>query len=166
MGLPVWAVTLAVLAGCQPDTEFDYCKNHYAVHAEHADNIGRLQADLDAQGLLTVTLELPASAFDPGAESALLAAMLQSPQRVYGLDSEQECSTPTVRVLEAEQGVAIEYQSDCGPDNRISQVNVELFELLAGLEEVEVHVNTPATGKHFAISRLCERAIFRLQSPH
>jgi hypothetical protein len=165
-GLLVLLALLPVLQGCQKDTEFDYCKNHYEVHAGHADSIGHLEADLDAAGLLQVSLRLPAGTFSGGGDSTLLAELLQSPGRVYRIDSAQACSTPTVRVLEADSGVAIEYLSDCGPDNRISQVNVELFELLDGLEEVEVQVNTPATQKHFAISRLCERAIFRLQSPH
>ncbi len=162
----MWGVMLALLAGCRQDEGFDYCKNHYQVHADHADSIGHLQADLDAEGQLVVTLRLPASALAGGSDSTLLAEMLQGPERVYRVDSSQPCSAPTVRVLEAERGVAVEYHSDCGRGNRISQVDVDLFELLDGLEEVEVHVNTPATSKHFAISRLCERAIFRLQSSH
>ncbi len=159
-------VLIPGLQACQKDTEFDYCKNHYEVHAGHADTIGHLEANLDAEGLLTVNLRLPPSALSGGTDSNLLAELLQSPEQVYRVDSSQDCAAPTVRVLEAERGVAIEYRSDCGKNNRISQVNVELFELLDSLEEVEVQVNTPATSKHFAISRLCERAIFRLQSPH
>ncbi|HET6565601.1 MAG TPA: hypothetical protein VFG52_09335 [Xanthomonadales bacterium] len=163
------ALMLLSLSACREAEEFDYCKNHYEVHAEHADSIGRIDANVDAAGLLSLKLELPAAVFPAGSagpDADLLAGMLSKPELVYTLDSAQPCSTPTVQVLEASYGVAIEYQSDCGVGNRISQVNVELFELIDGLEEVEVQVKTPATGKHFAISRMCERAIFRLALPH
>ena len=161
-------LVLLSLSACGDAQEFDYCKNHYEVHGDHADSIGRFDANVDAAGLLSLKLQLPAAVFaaDGGPDAGLLAGMLSKPELVYTLESAQPCSTPTVQVLEASDGIAIEYQSECGVGNRISQVNVELFELIDGLEEVEVQVNTPATGKHFAISRLCERAIFRLKSPH
>lgn len=162
-------VALSTLAGCSHDDDFDYCKNHYQVHAEHVDSIGHLLADLSAEGVLTVRLNLPASALDMGLVAAndpvLLTELLQSPDKVYRLETDQPCAAATVEVNEVSDGVEIEYESQCGAGNRVKQINIELFDLIAGLEEVEVQVSTPATNKHFAISRLCERAIFRLKPP-
>lgn len=166
----VFAITLlGTLSACSREEAADYCKNHYQVHAEHADSIARLHGTLDADGLLTMRLSLPAGVLASGPNapesSSALGRVLQSPEQVYSLETDQPCAAATVKVNEVGEGLELEYQSQCGAGNRVKQVNVELFTLLDGLEEVEVQMDTAATSKHFAISRLCEQAIFRLKKP-
>lgn len=162
-------VILLLLTGCGQDEGNDYCLNHYWIHADHADSIAMLQGTLDAQGLLTMRLELPASLLGAGSKAAGeyqdLLESFRNPERVYSLETDQPCAAATVTANEHSQGLGLEYQSQCGAGNRIKQVNVELFGLLEDLEEVEVQMDTAATGKHFAISRLCKQAIFRLNPP-
>lgn len=162
------AVTL-VLSACSREESFDFCMNHYQVHADHADSIGRLDGTLDSQGMLTMQLQLPAAVLEMGAaasgESTAMLELLRRPDQVYSLESDQPCGEATVAVKESSQGLELEYQSQCGAGNRIRQVNVELFDLLEALEEVEVRMETVAVSKHFAINRLCRQAIFRLQPP-
>jgi hypothetical protein len=157
------------LSACSREEGMDYCKNHYQVHAEHADSIGRLHGTMDGEGLLTMRLSLPASvlAAEPNTSVSpvALGQLLQRPEQVYSLEAAQPCAAVTVRVNQVDKGLELEYQSQCGAGNRVKQVNIELFTLLDGLEEVEVQMDTAATSKHFAISRLCEQAIFRLKKP-
>ena len=164
----VIAVCSSLLA-CSRDEGVDYCKNHYQVHTGHADSIGMLHGTLDAAGLLTMRLSLPAgvlaSAPNTAESSGELEQALQSPEQVYSLETDQPCAPATVKVNEVGEGLELEYQSQCGAGNRVKQVNVELFALLDNLEEVEVQMDTAATSKHFAISRQCEQAIFRLKKP-
>ena len=47
-------------------------------------------------------------------------------------------------------------------DGQLRQIDVSIFDLLPDLEEIEVDMTTPVTRKRFAISRQCERPIFRL----
>jgi hypothetical protein len=166
----VCAITLlGTVSACSREEAADYCKNHYLVHAEHADSIARLHGTLDAAGLLTMRLSLPTGVFGSGPDAAkssgALGQLLQSPEEVYSLETDQPCAAATVKMDELDQGMAVEYQSQCGAGNRVKQVNVELFALLDKLEEVEVQMDTAATSKHFAISRQCEQAIFRLKKP-
>jgi hypothetical protein len=54
------------------------------------------------------------------------------------------------------------FESQCGEDNRLRQLDIALFDLLPNLDEVEVSMTTPATQKRFAINRQCDAPIFRL----
>jgi len=161
------------MGGCDGGDSFDFCQNHYQVHADHNNTIALLDGQLDTAGLLTMRLHLPANVLADGAatasESSVLLELLASPDRVYSLESDQPCAAATVKVNELGSGLGsgldLEYQSQCSVGNRVRQVNVELFGLLDGLEEVEVNMETPAVSKHFAISRLCKQAIFRLTPP-
>lgn len=159
---------LAVTA-CNREEEFDYCKHHYEVHADHEADIARLDGKLSAEGVLTMHLKLPARYFDadPGAveRSRVLKQMMQGADQVYQLETDQLCSTAEVQVADMENGIELEYRSECGAGNQVRQVNIGLFDLIDSLEEVEVQMDTAATSKHFAISRQCKQAIFRLK-PH
>jgi len=47
-------------------------------------------------------------------------------------------------------------------DDRLRQIDVSVFDQFPGLDEIEVSMSTHVTQKRFAISRQCERPIFRL----
>jgi hypothetical protein len=144
------------------------------VHADHQDSVARLDGSLSAEGLLMMRLQLPASVFDagPAADRAtVLQSLLQSPDQVFRLETNQDCSTAKVQVISVasgqdsviDGGIELEYRYECGVGNRVRVVNIELFGLLQGLEEVVVQMDTMAAGKRFAINRLCDKPIFRLQ---
>jgi hypothetical protein len=90
--------------------------------------------------------------------------LLSQPGRVYYLATTRACST--TKVLDQRQdGVSIqaEYESDCGDDNRIGQLDIALFDEVPDIAELEVRITTPAAGKHFVINRQCSAPIFRFQ---
>jgi hypothetical protein len=79
------------------------------------------------------------------------------------LQTENECAASSVILNETYNFVAASYESDCGIDNKIGQLDILLFEILAALDEVEVTVTTPVTQKRFVINRQCDSAIFRFE---
>ncbi len=54
--------------------------------------------------------------------------------------------------------IALQFEDD----DRLRQIDVSLFDQYPGLDEIEVSMSTHVTQKRFAISRQCERPIFRL----
>lgn len=161
-------LSCVMLAGCTDDDGTDYCRNHYVFHDEHSDQIGSLTATLSATGLLSVKLDLPGSALSPDqSRTADLNATIQALQQsenVFSLTSYNPCGAATVNIDQVEDGLEASYESECGSDNRVAQVNVQLFESIANLDEVEVTVTTTAAQKHFVISRQCDAAIFRFRN--
>ena len=166
--ITVFLLVAPFLVACTEDDGTDYCKNHYLFHADHMDSIGSLEAELSAKGLLAVGLNLPYAALarDEAGQNrdSLLESILQ-PGNVFSITSDHDCGPMTATGGAGTTGFEVEYESDCGAGNRIEQVNVLLFDLLRDLDEVKVSVTTPAAAKHFAISRQCDAAIFRLQNP-
>jgi hypothetical protein len=108
-------------------------------------------------GVLSIELTLPASTLVDTLDNRLL-----DPRRVYSLQTEKDCVGATSDGRRGEDMFLGRYESQCGLDNKIGQLDVVLFDTLAALEELEVYVVTPVTQKRFAISRQCESAIFRL----
>jgi len=147
------------LAACAKDETPDFCSNHAQFHAEHADSNAVLSIVMTADGRVDSEVRLPVAMF--GGDTTL--AVLQDVSKVYGLQTETECS-PGESTLETFAGMIIGgYTSNCGADNKLSQVDVLLFDSLPKLDEVEVSVLTPVTQKQFVINRQCESAIFRFE---
>ena len=146
------------LSACGGEEEIGYCKDHYQFHTEHQDDLGMLAITMRDDGMLSSILTLPASAWSEGIDE-----QLKDPQAVYSLQTAQECGPTNSAVRREEDSLVATYETDCGIDNKIGQVDVVLFNTLTSIEELEVSVVTPATQKHFAISRQCDSAIFRLQ---
>ncbi len=145
------------LSACTEEHAVDYCRDHYLIHAEHQDGLGMLAVTMADSGILSIVLTLPASSLIDG-----IGELLQDPQLVYTLQTTSDCTAATSTVRRLDSTVVATYESRCGIDNKIGQLDVVLFDSLTSLEELEVNVVTPATQKHFAISRQCESAIFRL----
>lgn len=150
-----------LLSGCTRDEDRDYCKNHYRFHHEHLDTLAVLEIDLDNEGVLSTLLRLPASAFD---DLAQMKQQLSRQENVYTLQIAGECQATSAEVGGDGDAALARYRSSCGSERKLEQINVTLFQSLPKLDEVLVDVKTPATAKHFAISRQCDRAIFRLES--
>ncbi|MCY4428500.1 MAG: hypothetical protein OXC05_15925 [Halieaceae bacterium] len=146
------------LAACTPEVASDYCRNHHEIHAQHQDPPGTLSVTMTEQGLLKSELVLPVALF-AGADPR---SMLEAVENVYSLQTEKDCREPQVSVAISGEQVSAAYLSDCGPENKIGQLDIALFDALPRLDEVVVTVTTPVAQKHFAISRQCESAIFRL----
>ena len=146
-----------VVSACSGEEEIDYCKDHYLIHAEHQDELGMLTITMMDDGTLSSVLTLPASALTEG-----LDEQLENSQSVYSLQTAQDCAVATTAVRRENRKLIATYESNCGTDNKIGQLDVVLFDTLTSIEELEVNVITPVTQKHFAISRQCDSAIFRL----
>ena len=147
----------AGISACTQDDEADYCRDHNLIHSEHLDSLGKLSIVMADDGLLSSELTLPESLSVDG-----LDERLQDPGSVYTLQTARDCAVATSDVRRQDNKLVAAYESQCGLDNKIGQLDVVLFDTLAALEELEVHVVTPVTQKRFAISRQCESAIFRL----
>ena len=145
------------LSACTEEDAVDYCRDHYLLHAGHQDGLGMLTVTMADSGILSTELTLPASSLIDGIDE-----LLEDPQLVYTLQTSSDCTAATSTVRRLDSTVVATYESRCGIDNKIGQMDVVLFDTLTTLEELEVNIVTPATQKHFAISRQCESAIFRL----
>ena len=162
---------LAMLSACTKDEDTDFCKNHYRFHTDHLNSVGRLIIDLSADGRLTSELSLPFASFsdvdaEPVEAFARVEQLLSDPDRVYALQTERECGAAAVVDVQRD-GVSINahYESACGEDNKVGQLDVALFGEIPELAELEVEITTAAAGKHFVINRQCSAAIFRFR-PH
>lgn len=160
-------VLLVLLSACGKKEQTDYCKNHYLFHAEHLDTLAHLDMTLNADGLMTTQLRLPIAIFaasPPGADSRMAALVntLSDNQDLYTLQTQNECQSAEIQVARDGNQLNIETNAVCGAGNRLKQVDVSLLDVIPELEEIEVNVTTEATAKHFAISRQCSSAIFRL----
>ena len=156
-----------LLGGCVEDEAMDYCKNHYRFHADHRDRLGTLTVNLDEEGQLNSELLLPSVLFgeDEAAGDTGLAAAgqrLSNVGQLYTVQSARPCGETTEKQDLSDAGLRITTTADCGADNKVEQVDVALFDTLPDLDEIEVEVTTPATKKHFAISRQCDHPLFRL----
>ena len=160
-------LALISLAACSKEERNDYCKNHYLFHAGHQNTLGRLEMTLNADGLMQTKLSIPAAIFSEGKSPAgerldRLALMLQQEQVLYDLQTERACESTLVSIDHGPEGLDARYESHCGSDNRLKQVDVTLLDVVAELEEIEVAITTEVTSKRFAISRQCPSAVFRL----
>lgn len=153
------ALFCLVLAACSKDKAADFCRDHAQFHAEHAGSNAFVSVEMTDDGRVDTAVRLPQAIF--GGDSAL--AVLQDVSNVYALQTATECSAGESTFGSADGMVIGRYTSNCGADNKLSQVDVLLFDSLPELNEVEVSVVTPATQKQFTINRQCESAIFRVQ---
>jgi hypothetical protein len=164
------AVTsLLLIAACTKDDATDFCMNHYRFHADHLNSVGELVIGLTADGRLQTELSLPFASFsdlqaEPVEAFAGIEELLSEPGRVYRLDTERDCSATTVVGVQRD-GVSLNarYESSCGDDNKVGQLDIALFDEVPQLAELEVRIATPAVGKHFVINRQCSAAIFRFE---
>ena len=143
--------TLSIVA-CSRSTEPDFCRDHHLVHRDHSDSVATLDIILSDDGLLTKELMVPVADGDSS-----------SIGETFAMQADEGCSATESDVRRDNVGVHATYISDCGAGNRLRQIDVSIFEQLPDLEELEVTMKTPATQKHFVISRQCDRPIFRLE---
>lgn len=155
----VAAVT--VLGACSGDDGADYCKNHYRFHPDHVDSIASLNLEVSAEGNIGGRLTMPHAVVGNMPESDI-RQLLGDPERSFALQSDVSCTLSLSEVSVTAHGYDADYAASCGSENQLGKINVALFDHLADLDEVVVSVTTPATGKHFGISRRCAKPIFRL----
>ena len=160
-------VVLTSLGACNRVERTDFCENHYLFHANHQDTLGLLEMTISADGLIQSSLSIPAAIFPEGEGRVSermnnLALMLQQDQVLYELQTERDCKSNLIDINQGPDSLNARYESHCGSDNRVRQVDVALLDAVPDLEEIEVIFTTDATAKRFAISRQCPSAIFRL----
>jgi hypothetical protein len=155
-------VTCMLLHACTENNARDYCQDHYLFHQNHGDTIGLLTINLPEDGRVASDLKLPVSIFEGSNRLGELKDYLQQADNIYTLNTAQQCEVASSTVSMQSGTISASFESRCGAGNKIGQVDVLIFDSSPELEEVEVLVTTPATSKHFAISRQCDAAIFRL----
>lgn len=159
-GLLLAAISLAACGGKEGA---DYCLNHYLLHAEHQDSVTTLRVDVSDHGTLVATLSQPTGSFDGEFDSPDgFPDSLSDPGHVYSIPGRSDCVHSSPRVSGRDGVFVAEYESQCGRGAEIKRVNVTMLDAVPEIEEVEVMIKTPATSKHFAISRQCSAPIFRL----
>ncbi len=160
---------VGMLAACARQDSADYCDNHYLYHEPHAENVGILNISHSENGRIATTFSLPKSLIGRRSASAGLSEeqiveLLSDRDNVFKIQSETDCKADDSDVNSGDASIVASYRMDCGANTRIGQIDVLLFDVLPEIDEVEVQITTPATGKHFAISRQCDSAIFRLRA--
>lgn len=158
-------VFCALVAACA-EMEEDYCRDHFLFHEEHQAETGTFDVRIDEDGRLTAELMQPVDVF--AADGKALAAFvdaLANADNVYSAGTNGQCSSTSASVVKRDTMVTASYESQCSTKNILKKVDVSIFDLADELEEIVVTITTPATSKHFAISRQCSAAIFRLQRP-
>ena len=160
---------VGMLTACVKQDSADYCNNHYLYHEPHAENVGVLNISHSEDGRVAIKFSLPKSLIGRRSESAgwsiaQIIELLSDQEKVFKLESEADCTVDVAVVRSVDATILASYGMDCGADTKIGQIDIPLFDVLPEIDEVEVRVTTPATTKHFAISRQCDNAIFRLQT--
>jgi len=157
LGATALLLGLLGLAGCGTEKGPEFCVNHGPFHEQHGDELGSLTVTLNTDGRMLTNLHLPMAAAGAGA-TALLGDM----SRVYTLQAASECAPIAAEVVVQGNKLVANYETSCGANNKLDQLDVHLFDSMPLLEEIEVVITTPVAEKHFAINRQCRNAIFRL----
>jgi hypothetical protein len=156
-------VACLLTAACIQDDASDYCDNHYRFHDDHLETTAFLTINMADTGVIESEAAIPASIFGDNIVDRL--SFLRQAKNVYTLDTERECQTQDAVVRNQGDRIIAHYESRCGSDNKLGQLEINIFDAMPELEEIEVIVTTSATSKRFAINRQCDSAIFRLDRP-
>ena len=146
------------LAACAPERAPEFCRNHSLFHDQHLDTLASLDVVMTDEGIIRSELSIPISVM-----AGVPSELLEDSHDVYSLQTENECVASSVILNETDITVTASYESNCGADNKIGQIDILLFETLPALDEVDVTVTTPVTQKRFVINRQCDSAIFRFE---
>ena len=158
-------VSCVILSACGSEATEDYCRDHYLFHEEHRAETALLDVVVTDTGSLSAKFVLPTKILDPAnARRESIVDALQDSGSIYSMAEASGCSQTESAVAEESASITATYQSQCTAGTDLNQVNVSLFDLLPELEEVEVTIRTDVTAKHFAISRQCSAAIFRINN--
>lgn len=167
---PKKSLTLTILAlcvglsACTKEEVDDYCRDHFLFHAEHLAVTGTLNVIVGDDGRLTSELSQPALVFSgDSARRAEFVSALKDVQNVYSAGADGQCSHSATSVVEERGVIRASYEATCDAASTLKKVGVSIFDLADEIDELEVTIVTPATSKHFAISRQCSAAIFRLE---
>ncbi|HNP34780.1 MAG TPA: hypothetical protein PKK10_02900 [Woeseiaceae bacterium] len=152
----------AGLSACTTDDKTDYCKNHYVYHQQHRDAIASLDITLLDDGIMQSEMQVPRDSLLRFAGTASLDTLSDS-DAVFQVNTDTQCAPGESTVDNSGERLVLTYKTVCGAGNRITAVNVTVFDLLPDLDEMLVSVSTTATEKTFAISRQCPNPIFRLR---
>jgi hypothetical protein len=153
---------VAVLLGaCGEDNGVDYCENHYKYHSDHPDSLTRLTIKLSEAGDLHGKLSIPDGVYRQITDVDFMR-ILGDANNTFSLQTASPCEVTVMSISPTVEGREVIFEASCGPNNKIGQINVVLFDHLEAIEEVVVSVTTPATSKRFGISRQCDGPIFRL----
>lgn len=155
----------AIVSACSNDNATDYCKNHDLFHDDHRDTVGILIVNMTDTGLLVTDLTLPYSIYGHNPSDSAIAGLertLREPKNAYNVQTAHDCDRAIVHLSRGTESLNVHYESSCGENNKLGQLDFALFDTVSELDEIDVVVTTAAVSKHFLISRQCDNAIFQL----
>ncbi|MEP1446059.1 MAG: hypothetical protein ABJK37_08120 [Paraglaciecola sp.] len=145
---------LGQLMACGDDNSNAFCDNHADIHQQHVDKVTRVNVVYSENGELTAKLSVPMS---DAAETAL-----GENSNIIKITAESSCEVISPKIVNGEDYWQSEYKFECGANNKLQHVSIEVLNNFPEIQEVEAHIKTPATNKNFILNRRCDRPIFVL----
>lgn len=145
---------LAQLMACSDDNSNAFCDNHIDIHQQHKDTVTRVNVVYSENGGLTVKLNVPMS---DATETALV-----DDSNIIKITAESSCQVISPKIVNDGNHWQSEYKYECGANNKLENVSIEVLNNFPEIQEVEAHIKTPATNKNFILNRRCDRPIFVL----
>lgn len=145
---------LSLISACDSKSENTWCKDHKDIHDQHRDTITQVDIVYSDDGELTALLQIPKT--DTSREA------LVNMDNFINATAESQCTQLDSTINEQTTTWQAEFKIDCGVNNRIKAVDVVILNRFPKVSEVEAKIQTPATNKHFVLSRQCDKPIFAL----
>ena len=137
------------------ETQDNFCRDHYLYHATHSGEAATLDVEIADNNELSGSLLLPAN--------AVAGQQIDRPGAIIVVGDGSLCAQTRFDTSTPNGALRASFTLACDGSDVIKLVNVRLFDSAPLLDEAVVTIVTPATMKHFAISRRCSAPIFRLQ---
>ena len=131
-----------------------FCSNHAQFHAAHKDDIAQLWVSYDDTGLIEAEFVAPLADFS--------TASTTQENPYFAAEADSACEAPQLDTTTNDGNKTIRFRQNCGELNRLRGVTITVFDHFPDIEELEARITTPATQKHFVISRKCDAPIYRL----
>lgn len=144
---------LTGLWGCNKEAQNPLCSEHENTHQEHITDVAKVNVVYTGQGDISTTILFP--------DTLSGDARFSQAESLLSLQTTKTCKADIPLVSKENDRVKITLNYTCESDNVLEKANVLLFEHYPQLQELEVHVSTPAVDKHFVLNKQCDRPIFK-----
>ncbi|MBV1909188.1 MAG: hypothetical protein KUG78_07680 [Kangiellaceae bacterium] len=150
----IFISVISLLVGCGEKSENKFCTVHRDVHQQHQNNVTTVDVSYLETGRLLATVEVPIT--------QISETELNQHDKVLRVDAEQECYFVSLNIGEQKGVFEAKYHVECGMGNRLKKVTISLLENFSQIDEIEAFIDTPASKKHFILSRQCDGPIFNI----
>lgn len=151
---------LLLLTGCSGEADNGFCETHADEHWQHRAGAARMQLVYRDEGTLTVRLTVPAVGLGQDPANSVATLRQRPVADMVSVEGSHACTGQPATIEYRAAQLQAEYHLDCSARNKLDQLTVKVLDLLPGLEEVEVEMETPAVTKHFLVHRRCSAALY------